>query len=105
MSLKSPGGQWANVDPDLCCHISPLGLNEPVLINNILFCLREPLSETNGLIEDELYEVPIGQEETGEQLGPIFAWIRNHMSCQVWNEITYPLSNFKGCTFEVWSGK
>ena len=26
----------------------------------------------------------------------------NHMPCKVWDEITYPFSNFNGCTVEVW---
>ena len=28
-------------------------------------------------------------------------WISNHMSCNVWEEITYPFLNFNGCTVEV----
>ena len=30
------------------------------------------------------------------------AWISNHMPIMVWNEITYPFSNFNGGTVEVW---
>ena len=30
------------------------------------------------------------------------AWISNHMSSKVWDEITYPFPNFNGCTVEVW---
>ena len=29
------------------------------------------------------------------------AWISNHMSCNVWDEITYPFLNFNGATVEV----
>ena len=29
------------------------------------------------------------------------AWISNHMSCNVWDEITYPFLNLNGCTVEV----
>ena len=32
----------------------------------------------------------------------ICAWISNHMPSEVWDEITYPLPNFNGCTFGVW---
>ena len=31
----------------------------------------------------------------------ILAWISNHMSCNVWDEITYPFLNFNGATVEV----
>ena len=27
------------------------------------------------------------------------AWISIHMSCKVWQEITYPFPNFNGCTW------
>ena len=30
------------------------------------------------------------------------AWISNHMSSQVWDEITCPFTNFNRCTIEVW---
>ena len=30
------------------------------------------------------------------------AWISNHMSSKMWDEITYPFQNFKGYTVEVW---
>ena len=30
------------------------------------------------------------------------AWIGNHMSTKVWEEITYTFLNFIGCTVEVW---
>ena len=33
------------------------------------------------------------------------AWISNHMSNEVWDEITYPFPNFNGCTVEVWEWK
>ena len=29
------------------------------------------------------------------------AWISNHMSSKVWDEITYPFPNFNGCPVEV----
>ena len=29
------------------------------------------------------------------------AWISNHMSSKVWDEITYSFLNFNGCTVEV----
>ena len=32
------------------------------------------------------------------------AWISNHMPSKVWGEITYPFSNFNGCTVAVWKG-
>ena len=32
----------------------------------------------------------------------ICAWISNHMPSEVWDQITYPLPNFNGCTFGVW---
>ena len=32
----------------------------------------------------------------------IFTWISNYMPSKVWDEITYPFSNFNGCTVEVW---
>ena len=42
-------------------------------------------------------------------LGPLLlSWFNlhpnmdNHMSCKVWDEITYPVPNFNGCTVEVW---
>ena len=30
------------------------------------------------------------------------AWISNYIHYEMWNEITYPLPNFNGCTVEVW---
>ena len=30
------------------------------------------------------------------------AWISNHMTSEMWNEITYPFPNFNRCTVEVW---
>ena len=30
------------------------------------------------------------------------AQMSNHMSSKVWDEITYPFSNFNGCTIELW---
>ena len=30
------------------------------------------------------------------------AWISNHKSSNVWDEITYPFPNFNGCAIEVW---
>ena len=30
------------------------------------------------------------------------AWISNHMSSNVWDEITYPFPNFNDRTVEVW---
>ena len=30
------------------------------------------------------------------------AWISNHVSGKVWDEITFPFPNFNGCTVEVW---
>ena len=30
------------------------------------------------------------------------AWMRNHMPTQIWDEITYPLSNINDCTIKVW---
>ena len=32
----------------------------------------------------------------------ITAWISNHMSSKVWEEITHPFPNFNGATVEVW---
>ena len=32
------------------------------------------------------------------------AWISHHMPSKMWDEITYPLTNFNGATVEVWSG-
>ena len=32
----------------------------------------------------------------------ISTWISNHMPSKVWDEITYPFSNFDGCIVEVW---
>ena len=32
----------------------------------------------------------------------ISVWISNHTPNKVWDEITYPFSNFIGCTIEVW---
>ena len=29
-------------------------------------------------------------------------WISNYIHYKMWNEITYPLPNFNGCTIEVW---
>ena len=31
----------------------------------------------------------------------ISAWISNHLSGKVWDDITYPFLNFNGCTVEV----
>ena len=28
--------------------------------------------------------------------------INHHMPCKVWDEITYPITNFNGCTVDVW---
>ena len=30
------------------------------------------------------------------------AWISNHVPCTVWDEITYPFTNFNSATIEVW---
>ena len=30
------------------------------------------------------------------------AWISDYMRFQGWDEITYPIPNFNGCTIEVW---
>ena len=30
------------------------------------------------------------------------AWISNHIHYKLWDEITYPFSNFNGCTVDVW---
>ena len=35
------------------------------------------------------------------RLSLIPAWLSNHMPSKVWNEITYPFSNFNSCT-ELW---
>ena len=32
------------------------------------------------------------------------AWISNHMPGKVWDEITYPFTNFNGYTVDVWEG-
>ena len=36
----------------------------------------------------------------GLTLTPV--WISNHMSSEVWDEITYSFPNFNGCTIEIW---
>ena len=43
-------------------------------------------------------------------LGPLYlheltlipAFISNHMLSEMWDDITYPFSNFNGCTIKVW---
>ena len=35
----------------------------------------------------------------------ILEWISNRMPNNVWDEITYPFSNFNDCTFQVWKRK
>ena len=35
-------------------------------------------------------------------LTSILTWIRNQIHYKVWDEITYPFSNFNSCTVEVW---
>ena len=30
------------------------------------------------------------------------AWVSNYIHYKVWNEITYPFTNFNGATVEVW---
>ena len=46
----------------------------------------------------------------GEARGPFYlhglalipAWVNNYIHYNVWDEITYPFPNFKGCIIEVW---
>ena len=32
----------------------------------------------------------------------IASWISNHVPSKMWDEITYPFTNFNSCTIEVW---
>ena len=38
---------------------------------------------------------------TWSNLTPV--WLSNNFHCKVWDEITYPLPNFKSAAIEVWS--
>ena len=44
--------------------------------------------------------VTYGAPFTGLTLIPV--WIRKHMPSKVWDEITYPFTNFNGCTVDFW---
>ena len=37
-------------------------------------------------------------------LDPITAWIDNHTPSKLWDEITYPFTDIKGWTVEIWEG-
>ena len=86
-----------------------------ILFTHILYLIVLPVFTLNATLN---YMVSIvnqnpeqdGSARTSELRGPFYwnrftlipAWISNHMSSNVWNEIAHPFPNFNGCTVEVW---
>ena len=66
---------WDNVDRDICHHLISLGQIALKRCNLVSLLLT--------------------------WLNLIPAWISNHISSKVWEEIIYPFPNFKGATVEV----
>ena len=60
----------------------------------------QSVSENLNRTAIDYYSSPVAPF-TNMVLTLIPAWISNHMSCNVWEEITYPFLTFNGCTVEV----
>ena len=72
-------------------------VSTPLVMSNVSSSSASMVPEINK----ERGEIPGGHFYQLEvSLTP--AWIRNHMHCKVWDEITFPFPNFNGFTVEVW---
>ena len=88
-SIRSDNGLSPGWRQAIIWSMSPYGVTRPQWVNgSIMSCL---------CVCDFQWPLLL----TGIQL-LISAWISNHMSSKVWDEITYPFPNFNGCAIEVW---
>ena len=60
------------------------------------------LKESGHQNHDVDYVEPADEFSLGLTLIPVY--LSDHMLTKVWDEITYPFTNFSGCTVEVWNG-
>ena len=63
--------------------------------NDAKFCTVNKLLYVEVVLTTEIPQLPTW-------LTLIAAWISNYIHYNVWDEITYPYSNFNGSTVEVW---